>query len=470
MKNKDAIKHQTLFVSGMHCSSCELLIERQLKGKKHIVSATASLKDSRVDIGYKGSNGIDIADINREFRDQGYVFSTKKTRETTIPFISFKNGRIAINTRKTRELLTTVAVVAVVISIFVMIDRLQLAKYITPENDSSLGVFVLLGLVASISSCAALVGGLLLSMTKQWNDISIHGTETQQFIPHTMFHVGRLLAFTFLGGVLGIIGKTFSFNTTASAILVVMVSIVMILLSLQMLNVTWAQKIRLGLPKSLTRYITAGNDFSHTYMPFLLGVCTFFIPCGFTLIAQGIALTSGNFIRGALVMLSFALGTLPVLLGISISGSKLNRTPNYSSLFSKVAGILILFFALYNLNLQANVLGIPSFSDLSASRQEDPAAPEEDADGEEQILKITTEGFDYIATGSTTLRAGIKTTLIINNTGARGCATTMVGRGLFDGYLSLKPGENIVTFIPRKGVYKITCSMGMVTPVIITVK
>ena len=451
----------------MHCSSCELLVEKYAKEQKDIHSADASLTDSKVDIYYQHGKGIKIEDINDEFKEQGYTFSTRKIKDT--PLLSVKNGTLIFNREKTNNLLKTLLVLFLVIILFVLMDKLQLAKYVDIQNNTSLLAFFPLGLVAGISSCAALVGGLLLSMTKQWNDIYIQKTQKQKFIPHAMFHIGRILSFAILGGILGLIGKTFSFNnTTISAILVTVVSIAMFILALQMLNVRWANKIRIAIPKSFSKNITNEKKFSGKFMPFLIGVLTFFIPCGFTLIAQGVALTSGSFLTGSLIMLLFALGTLPILLGISISGVKLNSKPKYTEMFNKIAGILIVFFAIYNINSQMNILGLPSINDIKLPTKEQSVLAE-NTDGQ-QYLKVIADGFEYMPTSSTTLKAGVKTTLIVDNQGIQGCATYMVGRGLFDGYMDLKPGENTVTFTPKKGTYKITCSMGMVSPITVTVK
>jgi sulfite exporter TauE/SafE len=99
-------------------------------------------------------------------------------------------------------------------------------------------------------------------------------------------------------------------------------------------------------------------------MPFLMGAFTFFLPCGFTITAQGLALISGNAIQGALIMTLFALGTLPTLLFIGLSSVKFLQKPHLSEKFLKIAGVLVLFFALYNINFQLNVLGVSSLSDL----------------------------------------------------------------------------------------------------------
>lgn len=468
MKSSKNLKHQTLYIQGMHCSSCELVIEKYAKEQKGVHSADASLRDAKVDIYYKDGKGIPLQDINNEFKEQGYTFSTKKILNT--PLLSFENGAMILNREKTNNLLKTLLILFLLVALFFFMDKLQLAKYIDIQNNTSLLAFFPLGLVAGISSCAALVGGLLLSLTKQWNDIYSQKTQQQKFTPHIMFHVGRIISFALLGGVLGLIGKTLSFNnTTVSAILVILVSVAMFILALQMLNISWANKIRIALPKSLSKKFTNEKTFSGKLMPFSIGVLTFFVPCGFTLIAQGVALTSGDFLKGVLIMLLFALGTLPMLLGISISGVKLNSKPKYTEMFNKVAGVLIVFFTVYNINSQMNILGLPSINDIKLPQKEQSVLAG-NTDGQKQYLKITANGFQYIPTTSTTLQAGVPTTLVVDNQGIQGCATYMVGRGLFNGYMDLKPGENTITFTPKKGTYKITCSMGMVSPITVVVK
>ncbi len=80
----------------------------------------------------------------------------------------------------------------------------------------------------------------------------------------------------------------------------------------------------------------------------LLGVSTFFLPCGFTQSMQFYALTTGSFISGALTMFVFSLGTLPVLSLISFASVKFSK--NFKSgLFFKTAGFIVIFFAIFNL-------------------------------------------------------------------------------------------------------------------------
>lgn len=464
-------KKQTVYIEGMHCKSCELLIEKYAISQKGVHSANASLKDKSLEIYYKGNDGIDLKKINKEFKTQGYTFSDTKESVKSTPLFSTNNGSLVINREGVSNLFKILITLVIVITLFFVMDRLQLAKYINTENNYSLPAYFLLGLIAGVSSCAALVGGLLLSMTKQWNEIYTGESERERSTPHTMFHLARILSFALFGGILGLIGKTLTFsNTTVTAIFIILISIFMLLISLQMLGVKWAQGLQLSLPKSISKNIVNQKNLSGKLFPLLLGTLTFFLPCGFTLIAQGVALTSGSFITGSLIMFFFALGTLPTLAVISISGVKVNTKKRSSLLFNQIAGVLILFFVIYNINSQFNVLGIPSLSDIKLSKTESIEVEENDKPIKEQTLLITAQGFEYVPTTSTTLKASVPTTLIVNNKGIQGCGVYMVGRGLFPGYIKLKPGENSITFTPKAGTYKLTCSMGMVPPVTIVVK
>ena len=89
-----------------------------------------------------------------------------------------------------------------------------------------------------------------------------------------------------------------------------------------------------------------------------MGALTFFLPCGFTITAQTVALLSGSVWQGAGIMGFFALGTAPILLLIGLSSVKFFSKPHLAMTFSQVAGFLVLFFALWNIYNQMNVLGL----------------------------------------------------------------------------------------------------------------
>lgn len=471
--NKNKVSTCTIYVDGMHCASCEVLIEKKLLKQDGIESVDASLKGNRVTINYVGDNRPDIDALNKDFQKFGYEFGTRKFKQNDTPLVAFQRGHLVFNKAKLNNYIKMVIVLMLLIGGFFAFEDLGLGRYVSVDATSSLPAFFILGLVAGLSSCAALIGGLLLSMIKQWNELYIDAdSNIEKAKPHIMFHIGRLVSFTILGGLLGLIGEAISLNNVNFfATITIVVSIVMFVLAMQMLGVSWAQRIRFTAPKSLTRFAADESNFQGKYMPFIVGFLTFLLPCGFTLIAQTIALTSGSFLMGSLIMLFFALGTLPTLLAISYSGLLFNSKPNLTARFNLVAGLMIVFFAIYNINGQLNVLGFASLSDISFSKEDpgDEKVAETNVDGI-QLLNVVAKGFEYIPTGTMTIKAGVPTKLVVDNQGIQGCAAFMAANGLISNYVSLMPGINEIDLgTPKKGTYKLTCSMGMVRPVTIRV-
>ena len=92
----------------------------------------------------------------------------------------------------------------------------------------------------------------------------------------------------------------------------------MIILGLNLLDFHFAKRLQPTIPKFLPRYTLGLTKLNHTLTPFLVGVATFFLPCGFTQSMQIYTLSTGNFITGAMTMFSFAMGTFPMLALVSL--------------------------------------------------------------------------------------------------------------------------------------------------------
>lgn len=479
-KNHKEIKKKpklnTLFIKGMHCSSCEIVIEKKLLKKEQVVAADVSISNGSVDVFVERGSFIDLDKLNEEFKEDGYFFSKEPFNEAVYPLFSYKDGSLTINKEKFTSLFKTLLVFFSFLIAFFVIEKMQFGRFVSVDTSSSLFAFLMLGLVAGVSSCAALIGGVLLSLIKHWNDLYLGEENTHaRKTPHILFHAGRLIAFFLFGGALGVLGDVISLdNTTVYGVLVFFISLVMAILGLQMLGVSWAQKVKFRLPKFMTRIAADEKAFSGKYMPFITGGLTFFLPCGFTLIAQGVALTTGDFFMGAMIMLFFALGTLPILVGISYTGLTFTKRPHLTAKFTQVAGLIVLFFALYNINGQLNVLGLPSLSDIDLSSLTTKQTNTQQLIGEinqegVQEVNLIAQEFEYIPSGPTVFQAGVPTKLVVDNKGVLGCGAFIASRGLFDNFVALTRGINTIDLgSPSKGTYKITCSMGMVSPVTVT--
>ncbi len=475
MKNTHNAK--TIYVEGMHCASCELLIEKTIEENLGVVEVDASLEKGQVKIVSEGNDLVNIKKLNQDFKDAGYKFSDKQFPKENNKLFELSDAGLEINKSKLQEYLKIFGVLIFVLIVVLLINNSNLGRYAGVDANSSLPAFLVLGIVAGLSSCAALVGGLLLVMTKQWNDLYITDkTNKLKFQPHILFHTGRLIGYFVFGGLLGLLGQVVSIGSgTSFAVVIIIVSVIMLILALQMIGVKQVQNLQIKTPKVISKFITNESNFSGKFAPFILGALTFLLPCGFTLIAQAAALASSGFLKGGLIMLFFSIGTLPILGGISLTGVKFNTKPKLTSLFNKTAGILIVVFAIYTINAQLNVLGLKSLNDLdNRSNENIPSADVEiqetpEIDENAQRLVIIADKFSYIPEGSMTIEAGKPTVLAVNNKGVQGCGRFMAARGLLDDYVELKNGWNYIELTPKKGVYKLTCTMGMVRPVTITV-
>jgi sulfite exporter TauE/SafE/copper chaperone CopZ len=456
--NKE-IKEHKYFVQGTHCASCEVLIEKKLLEFKNIKSVEASVNKEEVLIEYEGQKPSPET-LNRIFKKENYIFSDQPPKMR--------------NAFKATEFFTALGIGLLIILGFIGLNKLGLSGLVNVDSKSSLPTFFLLGIIAGVSTCAALVGGIILSMSKQWNELYSRSDSTFKKIqPHLLFNIGRIISYGVLGTILGGIGAKLNFSLKFAPILVIAVSVIMILLALQMLGVKALRKFQLTMPKFITRRVADESKFKGRHMPFLMGALTFFLPCGFTITAQSLALLSQNAVQGGLIMLSFALGTLPLLLFIGLSSVKFSQKTHSSHKFVKVAGILVFFFALYNINSQLNVLGFSSLNNLNTKTNQSSEETESASSlknefppivNGQQVIKMNASSSGY-SPNYFKVKAGIPVRWEITDQGTSGCTNAIVSKNLFSGEIALTPGKtSIQEFTPQKpGKYKFSCWMGMVS-------
>jgi sulfite exporter TauE/SafE len=118
------------------------------------------------------------------------------------------------------------------------------------------------------------------------------------------------------------------------------------------------------MPKAFSKRALDVSRLNHTLTPLLVGLVTFFLPCGFTQSMQLYALTTGSFLTGGLTMLAFALGTFPVLALISFSSFSVTKNRN-RGIFFKSAGLIVILFALFNIASSLVAAGVlPPFFNI----------------------------------------------------------------------------------------------------------
>ncbi len=331
-------KTYTFHVTGMHCKACIMMTESELQDVPYITRATSSLKTHTVvvtgEFGDKNPETI-AEDLTEVLEKRGYSLSVEKR----------------LQSKNWRDFKTAIPITLAFIAVFFILQKVGLINLIS-TSKVSYGTAFVVGIVASLSTCMAVVGGLLLSMSATF------AKEGDKIRPQILFHVGRILSFFILGGVIGSVGSAFQLNVTSTFILSLIIGIVMLILGVNLLDVfPWAKRLAPGMPKFISKHATGISEINHTLTPALIGIATFFLPCGFTQSMQIYTLSTGNFLTGALTMLSFALGTLPVLGLISFSSFSIQQSSK-AGIFFKTAGLIVITFALFNIINSLAVIGI----------------------------------------------------------------------------------------------------------------
>jgi len=315
------------YVSGMHCPACELVIEKKIEKLKIIKNVNAVLNDKKVYL--ETETGVStyelLAEVNDLIKPHGYEISLVRIKHK----INF------------RDLAIGFIIAMTVVGIFFLLQKLGIANIIGGRS-MSLALIFLIGIVASLSSCMAVAGGFVLSIS------SSYAKGKDRVMPLILFHGARIVGFFLLGGVIGLIGIALKLTPRFYFIASIILFIVMLILGINLLNIfPFFRKFQLRMPKSLSRRITGIEKIGNRFTPILLGTLTFFLPCGFTQSMQINAMASGNFLQGALIMLIFALGTLPVLALISFTSVRFSHSLR-SGIFFKTAGFIVIFFAIFN--------------------------------------------------------------------------------------------------------------------------
>lgn len=328
----------TFHVHGMHCNSCVILTESEVKELPYITSVRSSLKHNSIEVegNFGDKTPEQIAyELTEVLKQHGYTLSLEKE----------------VRDKKWNDFKIAVPIALLFLAVFVILQKIGIVNLVN-VSKISYGTSFVVGIIASLSTCMAVVGGLVLSMSATF------AKEGDKIKPQILFHGGRLISFFILGGVIGALGSVFTLNTSATFILGIIIGIVMLIMGINLLDIFHgAKKAQISMPKFISKRAFSLSKLNHTLTPLLVGIATFFLPCGFTQSMQIYTLSTGSFMNGALTMLFFALGTLPVLALVSFSSFSIKNNKN-GSVFFKSAGLIVILFAIMNILNSLVVIGL----------------------------------------------------------------------------------------------------------------
>lgn len=446
-----------IYIDKMHCASCEKLLDNEFRKLSGFRNAKFDRNNDSAQIEYD-QKVLSFEKIQKAARELGYGVSESS------PDKSLEVKGPSDRKRDKTSLFQWINSIVIVVFILLLYRIFQnlgfLDKIDLQGNGVGFGVAFVVGIVASLSSCLAVVGAVVIAFGEKYKNDggSFYDSAVK---PNLLFHIGRIGTFFLLGGILGAIGGEISISGNFISIFTIVISAVMLWLGLNILGfVPNIGRIGIRMPLFLTSKWSNLEKSEHKLAPFLLGGLTFFLPCGFTQSMQILALASGSFLSGALMLSIFALGTLPVLILLGITTS---WTENKKMVvFKKVAGMLIIIFAVFTFNSAMALRGVKTSVISSDKKVEEntPVANNPSQNSQQVVtMKITSRGFEPSVIK---IKSGVPVKWVIQGDQVSGCTNKIIIPSL-DISKDIKFGENIVSFTPtKKGDLPFSCWMGMV--------
>lgn len=449
------LKKLKLKIHGMHCSSCEFLVEQKFKKIPGVEKVHVSHHNGKAELYCSADPNMN--ELGNVVKSDGYRVSPWDNHHQAAHPETHKNTW--------KDYSQMGGIVFVIVSVYYTLRQFDLLPTIAISEHMSYGVIFLIGLFAAVSTCIAVVGGLLLAVAEKFNESHPELSGIQKFRPHAYFNVGRIVGYTGFGATIGGLGSVISLSPQANGYLTILVSIVMLLLGFQLLHLfPWLRRFSPKMPKFVGHKIHDLSGKESKGASFMLGAFTFFLPCGFTQALQLYALASGDWKVGALTMLIFSLGTLPALISLSAITSFVKGT--FQRHFLKFAGVLVVLLAIFNINNGLALAGInvdlASVFKNNRSVGSDSVLMSQIVDGK-QIVEMTVNGYSYSPSKFTVI-SGVPVEWRIDGRNAVGCGQVLVMPTLgISKYLSLG-GVTTIMFTPAEaGTIPFNCSMGMMT-------
>lgn len=448
---------KTFSITGMTCIHCQNTIENALKETKAIHSVKVSYKTSLASVTYDSSI-INFAKVKSVIEKLDYgVASPSDVSKTGLKDSIVKFIGVAV----------VLFVLFKVIQMFGLLDFMN--EFPIAEQGMGYGLLFIIGLLTSVH-CVAMCSGIALSQCIPTNNPqtkSDNGSGVKSTLrPAILYNAGRVISYTVIGGIVGGIGSVIILPGMAKGLVAIIAGIFMVIMGLNMLSLFPSlRKFAPKMPQVFARKIYQQKK-SNT--PFYVGLLNGLMPCGPLQAMQLYALSTGSPVKGALSMMIFSLGTVPLMFGLSAVSSYMSK--NFAAKVRVVSATLVVILGVFMLSNGMSLSGIafPSLFGNQASSEDNNSSVSSsidvvnssDASGNFQL--ITTDlanGYEEI-----TVKKGIpvKWTIKAKSRDINGCNRTMVIPA-FEIEKKLSPGDNIIEFTPTEsGIIPYSCWMGMI--------
>lgn len=276
-----------LNVSGMICRACEDAIADALLHTRGVISAQAHYWRSRVTITYDPDIVTEDA-LRQVLTNAGY------------PPGAHGMGGVVVD-------LICLALVGVLY--WGLPKLLMLVQVPALAENASLGLVFLVGLLTS-THCIGMCGGILLAQTTDAHGVT--GRSKRGLIASAAYNGGRVVSYTAVGAVCGALGAVTTYTPNIKSMVFTVAGALVLLIGLRMAGILpGLRPSETELPGACSLNARTRRRFAG--QPLIIGLLTGVMPCGALSAMWLYAMSSGSAVRGALVMLVFSLGTVPLL-------------------------------------------------------------------------------------------------------------------------------------------------------------
>lgn len=213
-----------------------------------------------------------------------------------------------------------------------------------------------LGIMGSFH-CAGMCGPIAIALPLHGNSVG------GKIFGGSLYNLGRTLSYGIMGILFGMLGQGLALIGFQQKISVIMGSLMIISVLFPALfrNQYSMEKSWISMVGKLKS--TIGRMFSiRSYQSlFFIGMLNGLLPCGLVYMALAGAIGTGSAALGSLYMLLFGLGTIPMLLGITLAGNLLSMSvrKGINKLIPVLVVVVGIFFILRGLSLGIRFLSPP---------------------------------------------------------------------------------------------------------------
>ncbi|MBE9048365.1 sulfite exporter TauE/SafE family protein [Pleurocapsales cyanobacterium LEGE 10410] len=212
-------------------------------------------------------------------------------------------------------------------------------------------LIIALGFLGSFGHCLGMCGPITIALALSQHDNNSNkinqrseqapslygGVISDQLQFHFLLNTGRIVSYTLVGAILGGLGSIVvasgqlaGIGSSLRQFMAIFTGILLVWFGLRQINPNWLPRLPFLHPvqgKIHQRLNSGMNQLSSQqqwWTPALLGGVWGLIPCGFLYTAQLKAVETGSLLAGAVTMFGFGLGTVPMMLGVGVSASKVS--------------------------------------------------------------------------------------------------------------------------------------------------